>query len=225
MTMTPTVELKNVSKNFGALQVLKDISFHLNKNESMAILGPSGAGKSTLLHIAGLMEKQSGGDVILNGRASQTINEKERSLTRMNQIGFVFQFHYLLPEFDVLENVLIPARLAGDDVSKMILEAKSLLERLGVGERLHHRPNQLSGGEQQRVALARALIRKPLLLLCDEPTGNLDQQTAKDVGKLIFEEVKNEGVAAMIVTHNEALASYATMSYDLVNGILTKRKT
>jgi len=222
--MTPVLELKNISKNFGPLEILRDISFSLESGRTLAIMGPSGAGKSTLLHIAGLMEKPTGGHINLLGRTARNLSEKERARERLDTIGFLFQFHYLLPEFDSLENTLIPARLAGDDLRIAGKNAEDILRRLGVGRRLHHRPNQLSGGEQQRVALARALIRKPKILLCDEPTGNLDQKTAEEVWNLIMDEVRNENLAAIIATHNESLARHASLSYHLSDGILKERK-
>ncbi len=221
--MTSVLELKNVTKNFGPLRILEDINLSLKKGKVIAILGPSGAGKSTLLHIAGLMEKPSGGEIHLNNKPAHQLSEVERSHERLNTLGFLFQFHHLLPEFDVLENALIPCRLANDNMKSSTKYARVVLNRLGLGERLHHRPHQLSGGEQQRVALARALVRKPQILLCDEPTGNLDQNTAQEVWRLIFDEVKNEGLATIIVTHNEGLASQASLSYYLTGGVLQQQ--
>ncbi len=216
--MANALELKSISKSFGSLEILRGLDFSLAEGESAAILGPSGAGKSTLLHIAGMMEHPTTGSVVIGGRDMSKLSDAERANERLNHIGFLFQFHHLLPDFNVLENVLIPARLAGDDLNAATDEARRLLDRLGLSERLTHRPHQLSGGEQQRVGLARALIRKPKLLLCDEPTGNLDQTTALHVSDLIFTEVRRERVATIVVTHNDALAKLAGTAYHLEQG-------
>lgn len=212
------IELSQISKSFGELNVLKRIDLTLKSGDTVAILGPSGAGKSTLLHIAGLMERPTEGRIMLNGRNVTSMGEREKARERLDHIGFVFQFHYLLPEFDVLENVLMPARVAGDNLQECEAAARQILGRLGLKDRLAHKPNELSGGEQQRVALTRALIREPRLLLCDEPTGNLDQKTAEEVIRLIWLEVERNQGAAIIVTHNEALAKQAKRSYHLVQG-------
>jgi lipoprotein-releasing system ATP-binding protein len=214
----PVLELDHIAKSFGDLRILEDVNLRVGGGEVAAILGPSGAGKSTVLHIAGLMERPTGGSVRLLGNAADRLNDDERARQRLNTIGFLFQFHYLLPEFDVLENALIPARLAGDDVTAAETRAREILGRLGLSERLNHKPAQLSGGEQQRAALARAVMRRPKLLLCDEPTGNLDQHTADDVVKLIWSVVESEGLAAIVVTHNEALAQRATAAFRLKEG-------
>ena len=220
----PVLELQDVGKRFGNLEILRGLRFSLAAGESAAVVGPSGAGKSTMLHIAGLMERPSSGRVILAGRDRTESNDRERADDRLNRIGFLFQFHHLLPEFDVLENVLIPARLAGDDLNEAAGLARGLLERLGLSERLTHRPSELSGGEQQRAALARALIRKPSLLLCDEPTGNLDPHTAAEVARLIFAELQREGVAAILVTHNAPLAALAGRTFELSEGALVEKR-
>lgn len=216
--MANVLELRSLSKSFGSLEILRGIDFQLKEGESAAILGPSGAGKSTLLHIAGLMERPTAGSVVLGGKAVESLSEDDLARERLDTIGFLFQFHYLLPDFNVLENVLVPARLANDDLSKADREARELLSRLGLSERLTHKPHQLSGGEQQRVGLARALLRKPKLLLCDEPTGNLDQVTADVVSDMIFSEIRRDGMAAIVVTHNDALAKRAGSAYHLTQG-------
>jgi lipoprotein-releasing system ATP-binding protein len=222
--MNPVLELKNISKNFGSIEILKGVHLSVGSGEMIAILGPSGSGKSTLLHIAGLMERPTEGSVAISSQIIESQNEQQRAKMRLDEIGFLFQFHYLLSDFDVLENVLIPSRLAKDDLSASISYAKEILERLGLSHRLTHRPSQLSGGEQQRAALARALIRKPKILLCDEPTGNLDQKTARYVWDLIQSEIQLEKVATLIVTHNESLATEARKSYHLADCHLTESK-
>lgn len=214
----PVLELSGVGKRFGDLEILSGVSLSLAAGKSAAVLGPSGVGKSTLLHIAGLMEHPSSGVVKINGRDAGNLADADLARERLDTIGFLFQFHYLLPDFDVLENVLMPARIAGDDIDAADQRAEETLARLGLGERLHHRPYQLSGGEQQRAGLARAMMRKPRLLLCDEPTGNLDQQTADGVADVIWDEIHRQGVAALIVTHNERLASRADTIFHLSKG-------
>lgn len=218
------LELANVSKSFGALQILNDVSLRVAAGKSAAVIGPSGSGKSTLLHIAGLMDRPTQGTVKLNGQETGSLSEPERARHRLDTIGFLFQFHYLLPDFDVMENVLIPARLAGDDLVAARGRAAELLERLGLAERRSHRPYQLSGGEQQRAGLARAILRKPRLLLCDEPTGNLDQKTADDVSSVIWGELEREGVATLIVTHNARLAGRADGVHHLEKGIFVRKE-
>jgi len=222
--MDAILQLESIGKNFGELEILRNVTLSLGRGESLAILGPSGAGKSTLLHIAGLMERPTRGQVRLLGRPADQMSEDQRAAERLNTIGFMFQFHHLLPDFNVLENVLIPTRLAGDDLTQAEVDARSLLDRLGLSARLLHKPYQLSGGEQQRAALARALIRKPRLLLCDEPTGNLDQHTAEEVLRMIWSEVSRNGLATILVTHNEHAASKAEKSYHLVEGQLEERQ-
>jgi lipoprotein-releasing system ATP-binding protein len=212
------LELRSVGKRFGDLEILSRVDLTLTAGRSAAVLGPSGAGKSTLLHIAGLMERPSTGSVLLNGRAANGLADVDLARERLDTIGFLFQFHYLLPDFDVIENVMMPARIAGDELAVARRRAEETLTRLGLGERLHHKPYQLSGGEQQRAGLARALMRKPRLLLCDEPTGNLDQQTADSVADLIWGEIHREGVAALIVTHNQRLAARANTIFQLSKG-------
>ena len=212
------LELSRIEKSFGALQILKGVDLVLPAGGSAAVIGPSGSGKSTLLHIAGLMDRASSGAVRLGGQDTGALSEDARARHRLDSIGFLFQFHYLLPDFDVIENVLMPARLAGDDMAAAHRRAKELLARLGLAERENQRPYQLSGGEQQRAGLARAILRRPKLLLCDEPTGNLDQRTADEVSDIIWDELKREGVAALIVTHNQRLASRANAVHYLDKG-------
>lgn len=216
--MADILNVENLSKSFGKLDILNGLAFSLEEGKSAAVLGPSGAGKSTFLHIVGLMERPTGGTVQIAGRSVSELSDEELARQRLDGIGFLFQFHHLLPDFTVLENVLIPGRLAGDDLDSSEREARGLLERLGLSERLEHKPHQLSGGEQQRAGLARALVRHPKLLLCDEPTGNLDPHTAASVAELIWSEVKRNGVSTIIVTHNQTLADEADAAYRLEDG-------
>lgn len=220
MDKRPSVlRLEQIHKRFGPLEILHGVSLTLAPGSSTVILGPSGSGKSTLLHIAGLMERPTGGAVYVDETDTSSFSDQQLAGIRLNSIGFLFQFHYLLPEFTALENVLIPARLAGDDIETATKEAKSLMAKLGLAERLDHKPNQLSGGEQQRAAFARAMLRRPKLLLCDEPTGNLDQQTADEMMNLLWHEIRDRGTSAIVVTHNELLARHAGASYHLEKGV------
>ncbi len=218
--MDNLLHLSDVRKQFGSLEILQGVSLDVQVGKKIAILGPSGAGKSTLLHVAGLMERPSEGKVLFKGKDSSLLSEKETAALRLNSIGFLFQFHYLLPDFNILENTMIPVRLAGANLSQGETEARNLLTKLGLANRLTHRPHQLSGGEQQRAALARALIRRPALLLCDEPTGNLDAKTAKGMMDLVWEEVAERNLSLVLVTHNEELARKVDISYHLADGKL-----
>lgn len=189
------------------LEVLRGANMAVSAGEVVALIGPSGSGKSTLLHIAGLLDRPHSGRVVIEGRDCGSLRERERTRLRRHEIGFVYQFHQLLPEFSALENVMLPQRIAGRRRREAGEEAERLLTLLGLGQRLEHRPSELSGGEQQRVAIARALANNPRVLLADEPTGNLDPKTAK----LVFDEflalVRREGLAALIATHNLDLAT------------------
>jgi lipoprotein-releasing system ATP-binding protein len=216
--MANILELTNVSKSYRDVQVLNNLDFHIEKGRAVAILGPSGAGKSTLLHIAGLMDHPTSGTVSIDGRSANHLSEKELARLRLDTVGFVFQFHYLLADFDVLENVLIPCRFANDDLAVRKKEALELLEKLKLSHRLTHRPQELSGGEQQRAAFARALIRRPALLLCDEPTGNLDPHTADEMMSIVWSEVAARNLTTIIVTHNEAVAKRTNVAYHLRDG-------
>jgi lipoprotein-releasing system ATP-binding protein len=218
--MAEVLRLDDVAKAFGALKILRGVSLQVDEGESVAILGESGAGKSTLLHICGLMEQATQGRVLLKGQDCSQLSPDGRARQRLDTVGFLFQFHYLLPDFSVLENVLLPARLAGDDLAAAERDARALLERVGLSSRLTHRPHELSGGEQQRAGLVRALIRKPRLLLCDEPTGNLDPSTASSVADIIWSEMALGRVATILVTHNETLARRADRAYYVSDGTL-----
>jgi lipoprotein-releasing system ATP-binding protein len=190
----------------GTLEVFRDVSLAVRSGELVALVGPSGAGKSSLLHIAGLLEAPSSGDVMIGNQSAAALPDAERTRLRRDTIGFIYQAHHLLPEFDALENVILPQRIAGTPRKTAEAEARRLLVALGLGERLDHRPAQLSGGEQQRVAVARALANHPKILLADEPTGNLDPRTSGGVFDALLALVRNEGVAALVATHNYDLA-------------------
>ncbi len=190
-----------------ALEVIRGESLNVPAGELVGLIGPSGAGKSTLLHVAGLLELPDCGEVRIVGRACGAMSDSERTALRRNEIGFVYQFHHLLPEFSALENVMLPQMIAGRSRRDARQRATELIESVGLRDRASHRPARLSGGEQQRVAIARALANGPRLLLADEPTGNLDSHTAEDVFGLLIEFVRESGLAAVIATHNLELAS------------------
>lgn len=208
----PVLELRNIVRSFpqanGTLEVFKNANAIIRRGEIVTLVGPSGAGKSSLLHIAGLLERPTSGEVVIAGRAVSSLSERERTATRRNALGFVYQFHHLLPEFSALENVMMPLRLAGKAKPAAAAEARRLLDLVGLTPRLDHRPAQLSGGEQQRVAIARALANNPQVLLADEPTGNLDPKTADLVFDVLLGIVRSEGLAALIATHNHKLINY-----------------
>lgn len=200
------LKVSNVYKDFGTVQVLRDISFAFDAGASVAITGPSGSGKSTLLHLIGMLDEPSSGRVTINNVNPFDLSERELARYRNTLIGFVFQEHHLLPQYSVLENVLVP-RLAFKRTSSAMPRAHELLKRVGLTHRLTHRPGELSGGERQRVAIARALINRPDILLCDEPTGNLDNVTAETVMNLLFEMHRVEQNILIVVTHNLEFAS------------------
>jgi len=188
------------------LAVLNGVDLVLKPGELVALVGPSGAGKSTLLHLAGLLERPDGGEVVIGRQECSRLSEEQRTLLRRSTLGFVYQFHHLLPEFSALENVMLPQMIAGVARATARSKAAALLERVGLGERLTHRPARLSGGEQQRVAIIRALANDPKILLADEPTGNLDHATASGVMGVLIDLVRASGLAALIATHNLELA-------------------
>jgi lipoprotein-releasing system ATP-binding protein len=209
--MSEILRLENITRRYkegeGQLEVFSELSLAINAGEIVALVGPSGAGKSSLLHIAGLLEAPTSGEIIIEGTATIGLPDSERTAIRRDRMGFVYQAHHLLPEFDALENVALPQMIAGRSKAEAAKEAARLLETLGLGQRLSHRPAQLSGGEQQRVAIARALANKPRLLLADEPTGNLDPKTSGGVFDALIEITRAQGLAALIATHNLELAS------------------
>lgn len=212
------LEAKNISKNYGELRVLNNVSLSVQKAEVVSIVGPSGAGKSTLLHILGTLDLPDNGEVFLDG--TNVFSKKAKLLPqfRNQNIGFIFQFHHLLPEFTALENVCIPAFINGKSVAESEKRAKELLERLKLSHRLSHKPSQLSGGEQQRVAVARALMNQPKLVLADEPSGNLDTDNAQALHKLFFELRDEFQQTFIIVTHNEQLAEMADRKVVMKDG-------
>jgi len=222
--MAEMLRLENVSRRYkegeGQLEVFRDLNMSLQAGEIVALVGPSGVGKSSLLHMAGLLEAPSGGEIYIHGAAVSRLPEQERTRIRRDMIGFVYQAHHLLPEFDALENVVLPQMIAGKNRAEAAQEAKRLLTSLGLGERLTHRPAQLSGGEQQRVAIARALANKPRILLADEPTGNLDPRTSGGVFDALLQITRAEGLAALIATHNVQLAARMDRSLVLEQGRL-----
>ena len=201
------LELREIERRYGDLVVLKASSLTLSRGETIALLGPSGSGKSSLLHIAGLLEKPSAGDVIIDGRETAGLGDAARTRLRRDALGFVYQFHHLLPEFSALGNVSLPLMIAGAKKAEAEARARALLDTLGLGERLTHQPGQLSGGEQQRTAIARALANRPAILLADEPTGNLDPKTSDRVFDALLGLVRDEGLAALIATHDHRLAA------------------
>ena len=196
----------NIARRYGDLVILENVKFELKAGETIALLGPSGSGKSSLLHIAGLLEKPSSGDIHIAGRPTVEMSDAERTRLRRDTLGFVYQFHHLLPEFTALGNVMLPPLIAGRKKKDAEAEARRLLTLMGLGERLTHQPGQLSGGEQQRTAIARALANNPDILLADEPTGNLDPKTSDVVFDALIKLVRGEGLSALIATHDHRLA-------------------
>ena len=201
------LRLEGVARRYRDLIVIENVDFTLKRGQTAALLGPSGSGKSSLLHIAGLLEAPSAGEVYVGGVATSGLSDAERTRIRRDALGFVYQFHHLLPEFTAVDNVALPRLIAGEKKNVADEQAASFLTALGLGERLTHQPGQLSGGEQQRTAIARALVNKPDLLLADEPTGNLDPKTSDVVFDALLDIVREEGLAALIATHDQRLAA------------------
>lgn len=220
----PVVQLRNVKRSFVQgdirIEVLKGVDLEIRRGEIVGLLGPSGSGKSTLLQAVGLLEGGFEGSIKLGGEETAQMDSKGHTRIRRDLLGFVYQFHHLLPDFSALENVVMPQLIAGTRQSDADERAAALLQRLGLGERLNHKPSQLSGGEQQRVAVARALANAPKLVLADEPTGNLDETTADIVLEELMTLVRDEGSAALIATHNERLAAKMDRVVRLHDGIL-----
>jgi len=203
------IEIKNVNKKFGNISVLNDLTFSLDSNKIIAIIGASGAGKSTLLHIIGTLDKPDSGSIIIDNVDVSKLKEKKLSKFRNKNIGFIFQFHHLLPEFTAIENIALPSLISGNSKKDSYSKALELLETMNLGNRANHRPNELSGGEQQRVAVARALINSPSYVFADEPTGNLDNKNAEALHNIFFELNQKLNIGFVIVTHNNNLANSA----------------
>ncbi len=218
------IQAKGIHKFYDQLQVLKGVDLHIAKGEIVSIVGASGAGKTTLLQILGTLDKPSTDqttELSINGENVLQLSDRALSKFRNAQLGFIFQFHQLLPEFTALENVCIPAFIAGKGKSETEVEAKKLLDYLGLSQRSHHKPNELSGGEQQRVAVARALINKPAVIFADEPSGNLDTASAENLHQLFFKLRDEFGQTFVIVTHNEDLANMADRKLVMVDGLIS----
>ncbi len=211
---------KDIHKAYGTIQVLKGVNVEIKKGEVVSIVGPSGSGKSTLLHILGTLDKPDRGEVTMNNTRIESLTSKKLAAFRNNNIGFVFQFHHLLPEFSALENVSIPAWIAGRKKKEVEEQAKELLQILGVAHRLNNKPGELSGGEQQRVAVARALINQPSIVFADEPTGNLDTANARELHELIFDLRTKFSQTFLIVTHNDDLARLSDRVLQMKDGLI-----
>lgn len=212
------IKTENIRKQYGELEVLKGVSLHISEGEIVSIVGASGAGKSTLLHIIGTLDKPDSGMLCIQDIETGKLKDKKLSDFRNKSIGFVFQFHHLLPEFTALENVCIPAFIAGKSQAQAETKAKELLGFLGLSERVNHKPSELSGGEQQRVAVARALVNQPAVVLADEPSGNLDSQSAKELHKMFFDLRDKFNQTFVIVTHNDELANMADRKLEMKDG-------
>lgn len=212
------IKAKNIHKSFDALEVLKGVDIEIAKGEIVSIVGPSGAGKTTLLQILGTLDRPDAGDVEVNDVNFSRLNEKELAAFRNKHIGFIFQFHQLLPEFTALENVMIPALIARKDTKSVTARAKELIGYLGLSERVEHKPSELSGGEKQRVAVARALINNPSVLLADEPSGSLDSKNRDELHKLLFDVREKFGLTLVIVTHDKELAALSDRVIEMKDG-------
>lgn len=214
------IEVKNIHKSFDALEVLKGVNLTVKKGEIVAIVGKSGAGKTTLLQIIGTLDRPTAGQVLIEGTDVFAMKERELAAFRNKHIGFIFQFHQLLPEFTALENVCIPAMIAREKEAEYIPRAEKLLRDLGLSERMNHKPNELSGGEKQRVAAARALMMNPDIILADEPTGSLDEKNKKELSELLLQLRKEYGQTILLVTHDKELAGIADRIIEIKDGII-----
>ncbi|MDR2972287.1 MAG: ABC transporter ATP-binding protein [Bacteroidales bacterium] len=214
------IKINNIEKSYGSLKVLKGIDLEISAGEVISICGTSGAGKSTLLHIIGTLDKPDNGNILFDNISIHSLNDHELSIFRNRNIGFVFQFHHLLPEFNTLENVALPSMIAGESKKTAHEKAQKMLQLMNLSERFFHKPAQLSGGEQQRVAVARALINNPKVVLADEPSGNLDTENGRNLHKLFFELRKKLNKTFVIVTHNEELAKLSDRIITIRDGKL-----
>lgn len=224
--MSNILELKSISKNYiqgkSNIEILKNVNLSIKAGELVGILGSSGSGKSTMLHIAGLLDNQFSGEVIVKSRLTSKLNDNSKNLIRLNNIGFIYQYHHLLKDFSARENVAMPALIASKDYNESLKEADQLLSILGLGSRINNFPGELSGGEQQRVAIARSMINKPDIILADEPTGNLDNDSSNLVIDLFLKLAKERNLASIIVTHNNSIAEKLDSVYEIKGGILYK---
>ncbi|WP_288276093.1 ABC transporter ATP-binding protein [uncultured Prevotella sp.] len=214
------IDIKNITKSFGSLQVLKGIDLHIDKGEVVSIVGPSGAGKTTLLQIIGTLDKPNTGSVCVDGIDTTTLSQNALADFRNRHLGFVFQFHQLLPEFTAIENIMIPAYIAGTSNKAAKERAKELLQFMGLTDRANHKPNELSGGEKQRVAVARALVNSPAVILADEPSGSLDTKNKEELHQLFFDLRDKFGQTFVIVTHDEQLATITDRTIHMRDGLL-----
>jgi len=214
------IDIKNITKSFGSLQVLKGIDLHINRGEVVSIVGPSGAGKTTLLQIIGTLDRPDTGTVIVDGINVTTLSQKQLSDFRNRHLGFVFQFHQLLPEFTAIENIMIPAYIGNISQKQAKERARELLDFMGLADRASHKPNELSGGEKQRVAVARALVNNPAVILADEPSGSLDSRNKEELHRLFFDLRDKFGQTFVIVTHDEKLATITDRTIQLRDGVI-----